>query len=951
MNSLTIRATVLLSLVPFPVLCNAQEKLSPFAPVSVATRSGNKGDFPLATSTVAAPIYRDANDFPVVRLAADALANDIESVSGTKPKVLTDVPVATTSAVFVGTLGKSRLIDDLVNRKKLDVRRLRGSWETFLIASVEKPVPGVDQGLVIIGSDRRGTAFGIFSLSESIGVSPWVWWADVTPARRNSIVLSRANYRSRPPSVKYRGIFLNDEDWGLHPWASKTFETDTKDIGPKTYARVCELLLRLKANYLWPAMHHMTKAFNLYPQNRLVADEYAIVMGSSHAEPMLRNNLTEWDRKTRGEFNYLTNRDQVLKYWDERVQTNAPYENLYTLGMRGIHDDPMEGAGTLDEGVDRLEDIFAQQRGMLRKYVNSDPTRVPQIFVPYKEVLLLYQNGLKVPEDVTLVWVDDNFGYIRQLSNSTEQKRKGGSGVYYHFSYLGPPREYLWLGSTSPALTAYEMQKAYAYGADRVWVFNVGDIKPIEKEMDFGLRLAYDVKRYPVEKAMSFLDDWASGTFGVAHAPEIGAILKKYYELTGKVKPEHIDRVNFSKIEREERLASYNDITKRAEALHAQLPQRQRDAFFQLVLYPVKAAGLMEQKRAYTTWADSEKAINAYDQIQQITATYNNEIAGGKWNRMMSSSPQNLSVFARPNAQALAGAPKTAAPLYQLEPKDAQLTGAMKKVRDTLVGTVPEQLVAGNGNTATFSVTSPEAAPVSLYFLASCPDNKHDSWYVRLGDKKVTSNDQLTGKGFEWIKIMDAQLREGPNELVVEQREPGAVIRRIAIMKAGTTPIPAPAIPKFSFNASEYSSAKNARVSHWKKIDGVGIGKNAMTLLPYKTPSISDADVANAPSLTYSFGGTFSKCIVEPRFLPTHRANSETGLRYAVQVDDGPVQIRDIDSLEFSGEWGTNVLNNYASETTEHLLKSNTNHKVTISLLDPGMVLSQVLVFNQDATK
>jgi hypothetical protein len=938
----------LVSLVLLPSFSYAQEKLSPFAVVSVSDKTTGKADFPLVTSKSAVPIYHDAADFPVVGLVAEAFAGDVQSVTGIKPKVFSTTPTVAAGAVFVGTLGNSRLIDDLVKRKKLDVKSLRGGWETFLITTVDNPVPGVERGLVIIGSDRRGTAFGVFSLSESIGVSPWTWWADVTPQHRDSLVLSGANFRSKTPSVKYRGIFLNDEDWGLHPWAAKNFDTETKDIGPKTYAKVCELLLRLKANYLWPAMHHLTKAFNLYPQNKIVADNYAIVMGSSHAEPMLRDNLTEWNAKTRGEFNYLTNRDQILKYWDERVKENGKYENLYTMGIRGIHDDPMEGGGTTAQNVASLEDIFVQQRAMLTKHVNPNPLKVPQIFVPYKEVLVLYQNGLKVPDDITLVWVDDNFGFIRQLSNATEQKRSGGSGVYYHFSYLGPPQEYLWLSSTSPALTAYEMGKAYAYGADRVWVFNVGDIKPIEKEMEFGLRLAYDVNRYPVEKAMSFLKDFAIENFGTTQAPEIAAILDKYYQLVARAKPEHSARVTFTKPEQEERLKAFADISKRAEAVYARLPQRQRDAFFQLVLYPVQGAALMNQKRTYSTWGEMEKAQSAYDQIQQITATYNTGISGGKWNYMMDASPMKRSVFGHPTKQSI---PQQAAPLYKFDAKEAQLAGAMKRVGDTFVGTDPNQLTQDNGNTAKFTIDSPQTQQVTLYFLASCPDNKQDSWFIKLGDKRVTSNDQLTSKSFEWLKIMDAQLRPGQNELVIEQREPGAAIRQVAIMKAGTTPIPAPSQPDFIFDAANYSAAKNTRVSHWKRIGGLGIGKSAMTVLPYQTASISEADIAKAPSLTYSFQGNLSDCTVEPQFLPTHRANSQVGLRYAIRVDDGPVQIRDIDSLEFSGEWGNNVLNNYASEVTEHKLNIGPNHTVTISFLDPGLVLSQIRVFKMDTAK
>ncbi|RYG63072.1 hypothetical protein EON80_21920, partial [bacterium] len=308
-------ASVALSLVFLPSFCSAQEKASPFATFLTSSQKKKKTDFQLATAKAAAPIYLDANDFPVVKLAAEALAGDIEQVTGARAGLSNGAPAAGPSAVFVGTIGKSRLIDDLIARKKLNVDKIRGRWESFVMVTVENPVPGVAQGLVIAGSDRRGTALGIFSLSESIGVSPWTWWADVKPTHRDSLVISQANFNSKAPSVKYRGIFINDEDWGLQPWSAKTYEPETKDIGPKTYAKVCELLLRLKANYLWPAMHPSTKAFNFYPQNRVVADNYAIVMGASHAEPMLRNNVDEWKERTMGPYNYVTNRDRILNYW------------------------------------------------------------------------------------------------------------------------------------------------------------------------------------------------------------------------------------------------------------------------------------------------------------------------------------------------------------------------------------------------------------------------------------------------------------------------------------------------------------------------------------------------------------------------------------------------------------------------------------------------------------
>ncbi len=946
----------LLLLALFPSCGYSQEKLSPFAPLLVSPQTRNAGDFPLATTKGAAPIYLDANDFPVVRIAAEALAGDIEKVTTAKPNVLSTSPAQANTAVFIGTLGKSALIDRLVAQKKLDASAIRGQWERYTITTVANPLPGVKQALVIAGSDRRGTAYGAFSVSESIGVSPWVWWADVAPQHRDNLVFSRARYTSKSPSVKYRGIFINDEDWGLLPWAKKN-EPEVGSIGPRTYARVGELLLRLKANYLWPAMHPSTTAFNQIPANKVVMDRYAIVMGASHAEPMLFNNASEW-KYPRDQWNYDTHSDLIKSVWEKRLQENGKYENSYTVGIRGIHDSPMEGGGTVQDGVRRLERVITDQRALLAKYVNPRVDEVPQIFVPYKEVLPFYQAGMKVPDDVTLVWADDNYGYIRQLSNPQEQKRKGGAGVYYHFSYLGPPESFLWLGSTSPALTAYEMQKAYAYGANRLWVFNVGDIKPIEKEMEFAMRLAYDVDSYPVDKAMNFLTDFATENFGSSYAPQTAAILEEYYHLTAQVKPEHNDRMMLSTAEQNARLAAYNTLVQGAEKLYAQLPAAKKDAFFELVLYPVKGAALMNQKQTSLLQGDMEGAVKAHEEIQQITAQYNQEIAGGKWERIMNSAPNGSPGFRRPGDSGLKG--QIGTPLFQLEPKEAMLTGSMKLVNDTIVATGPDAQIedSGNGNRARFSIDSPQPRKVSLYFLAQTVDNKHDSWFVNLNGQKVTVNDNVTGNFVGWIKVMDADLTAGNNTLTINQREAGTVLYRVAAVEAGKMPapvfvkrsLPTEPIPRV-IAAAHYSRITNGGSSQWKNIRGLGIDNSAMTLLPFQSQPIAEANVNKAPSITYSFQGTAPQITIETRFLPTHRVYDTMNLRYAISVDGDAVQIQNLDSPEYSPDWSRNVLAGYAQGQTTHTLKNSANHTITVRLLDPGMVLSQIRIFDQPVSK
>jgi len=622
--------------------------------ISVKTEY-KKGDLKLVHAGVAAKILVSPEEFKVVLIAANDFANDIERVTGKEPE-LNDQDKNNATAVIIGTLGKSKLIDDLVKNRRIDISQIRGKWESFIIATVKNPTPNIENALVIIGSDRRGTAFGVYEMSQMIGVSPWYWWADATPKHKNDLIISHGKKISNEPSVKYRGIFLNDEDWGLQPWAAKTFEPETGDIGPKTYAKICELLLRLKANTLWPAMHEVTKPFNSMPANRQVADDYAIVMGSSHAEPMLRNNVGEW-KTNKDDFNFVTNPAGVTEYWDQRVRENGKFENIYTIGMRGIHDSPILGTKSQAERIPLLEKIFAVQRGMLGKYVRPDVENVPQIFCPYKEVLADYRAGLKVPDDVTIVFPDDNFGYIRQFPNDEERKRKGGFGVYYHISYLGRPLSYLWLNSTPPALIFEEMSKAYENGMRQQWIVNVGDIKPAEIGMEFFLQMAYDAKKWSVENQHLYLKEWAKREFGEKQAAGIADVMDQYYRLGFQRKPEHLQwylptetakKSDLNEDETLERLQEYSELTDSVEALSKQVAGSDKDSFYELVYYPIRSAALANERFFAAELANSYKEAwpaTALELAKRSTAAdaeiacetkyFNETLAGGKWRYMM----------------------------------------------------------------------------------------------------------------------------------------------------------------------------------------------------------------------------------------------------------------------------------------------------------------------------
>ncbi len=599
--------------------------------------STNSDDFILYNGDKVIPIILETNSDRAVARATQDLAEDFARVTDFTPEIHTLKNHHSNLAIVIGTLGKNALLDQLIAAKKLDTNLISGQWESFGLQLVNQPWPGVDRALVIFGSDRRGTIFGIYQLSEIIGVSPWYWWADVPVKTQKRLALQGESFFQPPPAVKFRGIFLNDEDWGLRPWAAKTFEPETGNIGPKTYARIFELLLRLHANCLWPAMHPGTAAFNSFATNREIANDYGIVMGASHCEQMLRNNVSEWDEKEFGEYNFVTNPNGVLKYWEQRVRENGVFENIYTLGMRGIHDGGMPGGGSAREKATRLQEIIRDQRDLLMRWVNPQITEIPQIFCPYKEVLELYRLNPNLPDDITLVWPDDNYGYIRQFSNARERLRLGGSGVYYHVSYWGKPRDYLWLCTTPPALIAEEMTKAYDCGANQFWMLNVGDLKPAELDLEFFLKLAWNPHAWNGTNTYQLFGKQLERDFGTDLGSQITPLLAEFYRLNFQRKPEHLNFPTNNLFTSEEaiaRLDSWKNLAVKVENLSTNLPISAQASFFELISYPVQAAAAMNEKCLAAS-------TNATAEIELLTTHYNQETANGKWRFMMSANPHN----------------------------------------------------------------------------------------------------------------------------------------------------------------------------------------------------------------------------------------------------------------------------------------------------------------------
>lgn len=634
------------------------------AQIEVTSHKGQ--GFPIVSEGSAATLYVSPKESEIVRKVAQLFTDDIRRVTGVETAPCVSADAKGRNVIIVATIGNNKLVDKLITNRRIDAAKIRGGWEQYAISVVDNPQKGIDKALIVVGSDKRGAAYGLLSVSEKMGVSPFYWWADV-PVNHSSEVWLSGKWVSESPSVKYRGIFINDEDWGLKPWAANNFESNLGDIGPKTYAKVCELILRLKGNMLGPAMHSCTGAFYSHPESKLVADSFGIVITTSHCEPLLINTASkwEWDTNRDGDWNYKTNSKTIIGKWNKRLDDASRFDNIYTMAMRGLHDSGLRGNLPLDERTSLLEKVISDQRRLLTAHIKKPITEIPQIFVPYKETMNVYENGLRVPDDITLVWVDDNYGYMKRVSNPQEQKRKGKAGVYYHISYWGAPHDYLWICTTPPVLMYEELMKAYRTGADRYWLLNVGDIKPGELGIKTFFDLAWNVGSININTANSHQIHFLASIFGRGYTSRLQRMLDKYYQLAWSRKPEYMgwereyDTPENGKLhdtefsfthygEAQGRLADYEALANNARSMLSELPEAQKAAFYEMVCFPILGSYQMNRKflmaqlnheeysaghKAEANWAARQAKIAA-DSLNNLNNEYNS-LLNGKWKHMM----------------------------------------------------------------------------------------------------------------------------------------------------------------------------------------------------------------------------------------------------------------------------------------------------------------------------
>ncbi|MBN1769110.1 MAG: glycosyl hydrolase 115 family protein [Prolixibacteraceae bacterium] len=846
----------------------------------------SKNAFRIVAKEKAAQIFIDPNDEKGVARAAKDLADDIGKVSGIKAQVFEDVKTPKGS-ILIGTIGSSRIIDKLIADKKIDVSEIKGQWESYLIQTV-------DGNLVIVGSDRRGTIYGIYDVSENIGVSPWYWWADVPVKKNKALYVKAGRYLQKSPKVKYRGIFINDEEPSFGGWARNKFG----GINSKMYAHMFELILRLKGNYLWPAM--WGKSFNEDdPLNPVVANEYGIIMGTSHHEPMMRSHTEYTSRKNEvGAWNYSTNKTNLDKFFTDGLERNKKYDNLITIGMRGDGDVALSDEGD-EKNIETLRQVVKGQREIIQKVYNKNPSEVPQMWAIFTEVQRYYDAGLNVPDDVLLLFCDNNWGYIRRTGPEKEKNRIGGMGLYYHIDMNGGPWNDRWINTTTVPKLYEQFNLAYRTGLNDLWVVNVGDLKPKELPIDFILRYAWNPDFYNPDNLKNYTIDWATRIFGAEHAEEIADIVSKYSKYNLWRKPEVQSTTIFSIVNHHETdsvLSAWHALTQQVETLRPKIPTEAQDAFYQLVYYPAKAsAGVAEiyiaaarnnlyaQQGRVSANDYAKRANDLFEIDKQLSNYYNDVMANGKWKNMMSDVHIGYVQWNMPSENKLP-------PMSQVQPLPN-----------------PSMGVAIEGSEQAWPGAETQAV------LPTFDAIRKQSYYIDIFNKGIESFQFEVKTDKPWIILsstngkVDRETRlqvqidwksipMGKSEGIIEIRQGSNVVNvKVEALNASVPNAKRPffggltgefSIPTNKFNANiEGSEAK------WIAIPDLGRADACMGVYPVTSASVMGKD---APYLEYDIlvnqDDSITICI---GILPTQDINPERGLRLAVALNDNEPMVID----------------------------------------------------------
>ncbi|WP_437767896.1 glycosyl hydrolase 115 family protein [Sorangium sp. So ce281] len=948
--------------------------------------------FPMAAEGKAAPLVVSSSDFPGVIRVVNDLKADIGRVTRIEPQVSLDEIPATDDVVIIGTLGRSPLVDQLVSANKLDVTGIEGKWETSLLQVVSDPAPGVRRAFVIAGSDQRGTIFGAYDVSRNIGVSPWYYWDDVPAHRHPALYILPGRYSQGEPKVKYRGFFINDENPALGTWARNTFgpapnASHQDGFDHELYAKVYEVMLRLKANYLWPAVWGRS-LFDDDPENQKLAAEYGIVMGTSHEAPMMRAQ-DEWNRYGSGQFNFDQNTEFLKKYWTDGIKRMGSYESVVTVGMRGNGDLPIDNGGN----IDLMQRIVKTQREILGQVTGKDVTTIPQVWTLYKEVQAFWDDGMRAPDDVIINWCDDNWGNMRELPDLSAPPRSGGYGLYYHFDYVGGGRNYKWVDTNLLPNIWEQLHLSYRYGVDRLWMVNVGDLKNEEHPLEFFLDYAWNPERWPIERLPVWERKWAAQQFGPEHAAEIAEVLTMYSRLQSRRKPELLNRLitvraganiaqdpnnaivysdgspfsltNYSEAERV--VAEWQALAAEAERLNQELPEEYRDAYYQLVLYQVKASANLYELRlagfknilyaAQGRAATGDMAAAAEARLaddKAMSRYYNETLAGGKWKGFQTQ-------------------PKIG---YGGNYPDSgwQQPERNNTVLEDFIWPSLKQINVPNSASMGVAIDGSDkywpAERTAAVLPEFSPFQTHPAQYIEVFNRGQQAFDYQIAASVPWVKIT-------PNNGKIEKEVRALVSVDWSAAPEGTTEVPitvtgpsggsvvVQAIVKnpavnlaelegfvesngyVSIEAEHFTRAVSADPISWQLIPHIGRTESGMT--PFPVTSARQTPGGESPRLEYKMNlFTSGKVTVWAYLSPRNNVRHSDGLKYAVSIDDGQPQIVNtttaLNGIPMNKSWERNTSDNVNLTSTTHTIAQPGEHVLKFWMVDPSVVVQKLVV-------
>ncbi|GAB3651219.1 glycosyl hydrolase 115 family protein [Echinicola sediminis] len=901
----------------------------------------NETDFPLVGPNGSTAFLLEADTDEGVKIAADNLLNDIRAVTGVAPKLfdrLLDGQVSRT--VIIGTIGESNLINELIESRKLEAADVGGKRESFLIQTIQNPFPGIEEALVIAGSDKRGTIFGIYEMSEQIGVSPWSWWADVPVKKSTSLYIKKGRYSLGSPAVKYRGIFINDEAPALGGWAHEKFGGFNHGF----YQKVYELILRLKGNFLWPAMWGRS-LYEDDPLNPVLADKYGVVIGTSHHEPLMRAHV-DWAKHGEGEWDYTKNEEKLRQFWREGIVRMGSHESLVTVGMRGDGDEAMSE----ESNVELLERIVDDQREIIAEVTGKPASEIPQVWALYKEVQEYYDKGMRVPDDVTLLLCDDNWGNVRKLPKIGEKQHSGGYGMYYHFDYVGGPRNYKWL-NTSPIPRIWEqMHLTYEHGVDEIWIVNVGDIKPMELPISFFLDYAWNPNVWPAERLSEYTREWAAQQFGEKFKGEIAEILELYTKYNGRRTPEMLDQNTYSLSnyqEAERVVADYKVLARKAEAIYEKLEMQYKPAYYQLVLFPVLACSNLHelylavaqnqlyarQGRALTNDM-AQKVEELFARDAELTRYYNEELSDGKWNHMMDQTHIGYTYWQEPKSNVMP----------EVERIELPETGSLGVVISEGEAFYPktQELVAEE-----ISPYQTYGQYIHLFNRGKSPVqfevDKKPSWLILEEISGEVKDQKRLSLNVDWEKVPVGNtegtmlIKSGKDKVKI--RVP---VHRFEVPEDFTAFVESNGY--ISIEADHFTSKEEITPVSWQVIPGLGKTGSAITAFPVAYETEDTGALKHHISFDAYFTSS-GQITIHTYMSPTlNFKNTEEGLRFGISIDDEEPQIISMHKEERPGSWDKWVGESINIKSSRHHIDQPGKHQIKLWLVDPGVVVQKIVV-------